>query len=115
MSVIPMFLVVPEASSLLKFEGNGDYKKLMFEKLLPALLRSILWTFSIFEGWLFPRHQVYLLWWVWSMELASIGGTQIEASVVVEKYGYDGKSPKMDRSSTAPSSKAFRDEFVPAY
>jgi hypothetical protein len=27
-----------------------------------------------FEGWLFRRHQVILLWWVRSIELASIGG-----------------------------------------
>jgi hypothetical protein len=45
----------------------------------------------------FPRHQVNLLWWVRSNELASIGGRW-------------RKSKKIDRSNTAPSSKTFRDE-----
>jgi hypothetical protein len=48
-----------------------------------VLLRSIIWTLSIiyvfllrFEGWLFPRHQVNLLCWVRSIELASIDKTK---------------------------------------
>jgi hypothetical protein len=54
-----------------------------------------------FEGWLFPCPQVYLLWWVWLMELASIGAPPARASprnVVVGKHGDDGESPKIDRS-----------------
>jgi hypothetical protein len=35
-----------------------------------------------FEGRLFPRHQVYLLCWVWSTELASIGGPPTEPNRV---------------------------------
>jgi hypothetical protein len=50
-----------------------------------AVLRSIFLDFlhrpyvfqpQCFEGWLFPRHQVNLLWWVQLIELASIGRLQ---------------------------------------
>jgi hypothetical protein len=51
-----------------------------------------------FEGWLFPRHQVNLFWWLRSIRLASIGGVgspddegrTIPRNVVVEKHGDDG-------------------------
>jgi hypothetical protein len=39
------------------------------------------------QGWLFP------------------------GNVMVEKHGDDGESPKIDRSSSAPSSKTFSDEL----
>jgi hypothetical protein len=36
-----------------------------------------------FEGWLFPRRQVYLLWWVWSMEIASVGGHWVLSTLAI--------------------------------
>jgi hypothetical protein len=58
-----------------------------------------------FEGWLFPRHQVNLLWWVRSIELASIGHRSSLESLWLKNIGAMDKVPKIDRNNTTPSSK----------
>jgi hypothetical protein len=49
-----------------------------------------------FEGWFFPRHQVNLLCWVRSVELASVG-------VIAKNIRTMDVVQKIDRSNTAPS------------
>jgi hypothetical protein len=38
-----------------------------------------------FEVWLFPRHQVNLLWWVRSIELVSIGPPMVEKVQTIDR------------------------------
>jgi hypothetical protein len=73
-------------------EPSGSIKDKAFAVVyyLDFIHRPYVLLPQCFEGWFFPHHQVNLLCWVWSIELASI---QI-----------------IYRSNTAPSSKTFRDE-----
>jgi hypothetical protein len=71
-----------------------------------------------FEGWFFPRHQMNLLCWVRSTELAFIGRfhlmTREEPSLEtlwLQNIRTMDKVQIIDRSNTAPSSKTFRDEM----
>jgi hypothetical protein len=62
-----------------------------------------------FEGWFIPKHQVNLLCWVQSIELAFFGGPSLE-TLWLQNIRTMDKIQLINHSNRAQASKTFRDE-----
>jgi hypothetical protein len=66
---------------LKSYKDNGHF--ILLRTILDFVHRPYVIRPQRFEGWLFPRLQVNLIWWVRSIELASIGGHWVLSTLAI--------------------------------